>query len=211
MNYFDGSKDCWTHAWRQTTCMLFKNHAFHEFLEEQPVRSSQFVGKGRKNTRSWQKRERNRTSGVPPPHYTGLPSNLSRTSHFPLFPTNWKSEQAIGNEGNHPLLFHEISNQHFHEQHKFMHDMIYAFSLYSVLTKEKFSIQPFALKTAHLFCHFARISVYRTHADIGLSKRSKNNSSEKERFNIAKPGGPRMTGMMNLNLNSTTGTPRTIH
>lgn len=87
--------------------------------------------------------------------------------------------------------------------------MIYAFSLYSVLTKEKFSIQPFALKTAHLFCHFARISVYRTHADIGLSKRSKNNSSEKERFNIAKPGGPRMTGMMNLNLNSTTGTPRT--
>ncbi|XP_029202156.2 voltage-dependent L-type calcium channel subunit beta-2-like isoform X2 [Acropora millepora] len=38
-----------------------------------------------------------------------------------------------------------------------------------------------------------KISVYRTHADIGLSKRSKNNSSEKERFNIAKPGGPRMT------------------
>lgn len=38
-----------------------------------------------------------------------------------------------------------------------------------------------------------KISVYRTHADIGLSKRSKNNSSEKERFNIAKTGGPRMT------------------
>ena len=39
-----------------------------------------------------------------------------------------------------------------------------------------------------------RISVYRTHADIGLSKRSKNNPTEKERFNITKAGGPRMTG-----------------
>lgn len=39
-----------------------------------------------------------------------------------------------------------------------------------------------------------RISVYRTHADIGLSKRSKNNPTEKERFNITKTGGPRMTG-----------------
>ncbi|XP_027054670.1 voltage-dependent L-type calcium channel subunit beta-2-like isoform X1 [Pocillopora damicornis] len=38
-----------------------------------------------------------------------------------------------------------------------------------------------------------KISVYRTHADIGLSKRSKNNPSEKERFNITKTGGPRMT------------------
>ena len=129
--------------------------------------------------------------------------------NFPCSRPTENLEQAIGNEGNHPLLFHEKSNQHFYEQHKFIHDMIYAFSLYSVLTKEKFSIQPFALKTAHLFCHFARISVYRTHADIGLSKRSKNNSSEKERFNIAKPGGPRMTGM--INLNSTTGTPRAIH
>lgn len=193
----------------ETTCMLFENHAFHEFLEEQPVPGSQFVGMGRKNTRSWQKRDRNRTSGVPPPHYTDLPSTLSRPSQFPLCRPTENLEQAIGNEGNHPLLFHEKSNQHFHEQHKFIHDMIYAFSLYSVLTKEKFSIQPFALKMAHLFCHFARISVYRTHADIGLSKRSKNNSSEKERFNIAKPGGPRMTGMVNLN--STTGTPRTIH
>ena len=42
--------------------------------------------------------------------------------------------------------------------------------------------------------YFDRIQVYRTHADIGLSKRSKNNPSEKERFNIAKTGGPRMTG-----------------
>ena len=42
-----------------------------------------------------------------------------------------------------------------------------------------------------------RISVYRTHADIGLSKRSKNNPSEKERFNITKTGGPRMTGKAN--------------
>ena len=42
-----------------------------------------------------------------------------------------------------------------------------------------------------------RISVYRTHADIGLSKRSKNNPSEKERFNITKTGGPRMTGKTN--------------
>lgn len=88
MNYFDGSKDCWTRARRQTTCMLFKNHAFHEFLEEQPVPGSQFVGKGRKNTRSWQKRERNSTSGVPPPHYTGLPSTLSRPAQFPLFRPN---------------------------------------------------------------------------------------------------------------------------
>ena len=87
--------------------------------------------------------------------------------------------------------------------------MIYAFSLYFVLKEEKFSIQPFALKTTHILCYFARISVYRTHADIGLSKRSKNNSSEKERFNIAKPGGPRMTGM--IKLNSTTGTPHIIH
>lgn len=38
-----------------------------------------------------------------------------------------------------------------------------------------------------------KIQVYRTHADIGLSKRSKNNPTEKERFNIAKTGGPRMT------------------
>ncbi|XP_078346013.1 uncharacterized protein LOC144631457 isoform X2 [Oculina patagonica] len=38
-----------------------------------------------------------------------------------------------------------------------------------------------------------KIHVYRTHADIGLSKRSKNNPSEKERFNITKTGGPRMT------------------
>lgn len=38
-----------------------------------------------------------------------------------------------------------------------------------------------------------KISVYRTHADIGLSKRSKNNPTEKERFNITKTGGPRMT------------------
>ena len=36
--------------------------------------------------------------------------------------------------------------------------------------------------------------MYRTHADIGLSKRSKNNPTEKERFNITKTGGPRMTG-----------------
>lgn len=51
--------------------------------------------KGRKNTRSWQKRERNRTSGVPPPHYTGLPSNLSRTSQFPLFrPTENLNRQS---------------------------------------------------------------------------------------------------------------------
>ena len=42
--------------------------------------------------------------------------------------------------------------------------------------------------------YFDRIQVYRTHADIGLSKRSKNNPSEKERFNIAKTGGARMTG-----------------
>jgi len=35
--------------------------------------------------------------------------------------------------------------------------------------------------------------VYRTHADIGQSKRSKSNPSEKERFNIAKTGGARMT------------------
>lgn len=38
-----------------------------------------------------------------------------------------------------------------------------------------------------------KIQVYRTHADIGLSKRSKNHPAEKERFNIAKAGGPRMT------------------
>lgn len=36
--------------------------------------------------------------------------------------------------------------------------------------------------------------MYRTHADIGLSKRSKNHPTEKERFNITKAGGPRMTG-----------------
>lgn len=42
-----------------------------------------------------------------------------------------------------------------------------------------------------------RILVYRTHADIGQSKRSKNNATEKERFNITKTGGPRMTGKKN--------------
>ena len=65
----------------------------------------------------------------------------------------------------------------------------------SVMLSFKQSFGKYGLKRFNqVLIHFDRIQVYRTHADIGLSKRSKNNPSEKERFNIAKTGGPRMTG-----------------